>query len=387
MKNRILPLILILFIIISPSTSLVTNVHAEQTTNSSCNLKILIQVAYNTTSDDPEQLYLFRGDLEAKLISNIGGREVGIIPTLREKLEGKGCSVHIDWQFDIGRPRHWWKPEYAENLPETNLISNYNIIIFLGHGNKHQINLTTLDPIPGEPGKKTSEVDFLSGHSHFRNKGWIIFISCYVLGSQPNDKYPPMVQLFMDKPIRNKDDITDLSTVYLLITVGFSNELVVGKYNLAETEHKLLLDKFLELLFTELIDKGKNLKDAWISASKQYAFYLGSEDVYKEPGPTVLYPTITIKFKNGTTKVYSPLSNIFSINSVKMPREVYLAYKNQETAEVRVNWFYKTYPTDIAGAAGTLYCGYNIYRKTPGGGGGIGGIILLVYYIKSILMR
>jgi len=342
---------LILFIILSSSINTTVNVHAQQTTSSNCNLKILIQVAYNTTTHDPEHLYLYDNDIKAKLISIIDGKEVGIIPTLRQKLEEGGCSVHIDWQFDTGRPRYWWKPEYVKNMKDANLISNYNIVIFLGHGERAGIKLTIPDPIPGKTGK-TFEVNLMSD-SHFQNKGWILFISCRVLLRNTHDR------LYNDYPLSHmftgSGNIKDLSRTYLLVVTGFTNNLLVGiEWGVSDFRgHRFYLDFFIKRLVHYLVDVKLNIKDAWFRASTEYATYLALKGLvsYAFSGPAVLYPKIYVKLNGKRILVYNPLSNIYKISQKETPRDVYLEYiKSYGKQNVIVSWQYEVDTTHTLGA-------------------------------------
>ncbi len=193
MNYRILIMFLILIL---SSVNMFGHTYTEYKSNvlnNSCHLRILIQVSYNTTKNDKEQLYLYDSQIKEALIrKDMFGNDVGIIPMLKNNLEEHGCKVDIDWQFDTARPLYWWTLEYSGGKQGADLISSYNIIIFLGHGDKHLIKFTIQDSYA--KGKRAS-VDFIDvvrlngryhASSHMKNKGWIIFIACNVLDSKYN---------------------------------------------------------------------------------------------------------------------------------------------------------------------------------------------------------
>jgi hypothetical protein len=329
-------------------------------------------VAYNTTKNDPEKLYLYDNQIKEALISkDIFGNYIGIIPDLKKKLEDHGCNVEIDWQFDTAKPLYWWTPEYSGNKPGSNLISNYNIIIFLGHGDDHRIYFTINNTyVKGNKIHHVNYTDFLDyvtiGNrkyvsSHMHNKGWILFVACNVLKTRDG-----LIPLFTGVPLIGvKIKNISLGNTYLLAAIGFRNELVIGYRNLLGQTF-LTIDFFLDRLIDHLVDNAKNIQEAWYEAYKEYARYvvIKRKASFKEASPAILYPIIYFRVKdNYYAESYNPLTNIYNINYISSPAEVYNSLPRDK---IVIDWQYVYYGGGLKGILGFKigHVGYRTFSPT-----------------------
>jgi len=349
--NRIV-IATILFIICISSLTNIVNTNDESNnegTSNNCEIKVLVQVPFtsnkkNSMKDKDTGDGFWLHEVEEA------------VNYLKDKLESfKSCKVHVDVQIkDVPKPRHWWTPEFASltgsNLSEVNLISNYNLVIFIGHGNSDPnmgssvIQFLAKDPYPLDPQSSTNLVYFkyeiednnVIYHVHMHNKGWIMIIGCNVVSENP------AAQLHIESTLFNRNEnVYNLSDTELIGILGFRTHFAYARDMGFYLD--IYIDDFIKMLADYLVNYPyQYLVKLWFTVAEKYkrAFDVPETD------PAALFPRL-INAKNNSI-FYDPslMIGLRSIFTSKSPKEAYIEAVRMGI-RVKIEWKYVTKLDDV----------------------------------------